>query len=129
MAEVKKGFISHKRKIIEVVKQPFSPENKFISKAEFKRRRQAVKEANEAAEKAKQEVLKKAGVGTKSETQVNVERDALILKISDCKKNLATAKEAFDAEPDSVKLRKKVEKLGLKLEELETELDGLEGNE
>lgn len=120
----KKG-ITTKRRAPVVNPLPYDAENKGRSKEEFLKHRAAMKSAKLKADEAYQSSLAESGISPKQAKA----SDDLALAEKDVKKIKAQIQEVTEelqAEPESKKLLKKLEKLQVKLTDAENSLEELE---
>lgn len=108
-----------------VIPLPYAPENQFISRDEFIRRRKIQNEAKEAAEKAKNEVLAKYDIPSQpSDSQKTVDKKSSGSqgkKIGSLRKRLALAESKVQEFPSSLAWKKRASELSQELEALESE--------
>lgn len=109
----------------------YAPENLHISRDEFIRRRAQQKEANAAAERAKNEVLAKHGILPKGIAVAQTEQNqfakpkdsGLQEKLEEARKKLVAAQEKLKSEPQSVYYNKRVRDLNELVESIESDIE------
>ena|SRR3990167_5976506 len=113
--------VTAKRKRPVVIPVEDDPENQFISKADFLKKRAAQKAANAAGEEAKQRVLAEAGVGKAAPKEQKPTPGQE--KLQKLRKALAAAEASLAKSPTSKSWIKKVQALSEELEVAESETD------
>lgn len=113
--------VTAKRKKPLVIPVPDDPENQFISKAEFLKKRSAQKKANEAAEEARKRVLAEHGVA--QDTPKQAEKPKAPSKVEKLRSALANAEKKLQEKPDSKAFAKKVKEISEELEVAESETE------
>ena len=111
--------VTAKRKRPIIIPVEDDPENQWISKSDFLKKRAAQKKANQAGEEAKQRVLAEAGVGkaaTKEAKPTQGEENLAKLR-----KALAAAEASLAKNPTSKSWAAKVKALSEELEVAESE--------
>ena len=108
--------VSAKRKKPIVIPVEDDPENQWISKADFVKKRTAEKKAKAAGEEARRKVLAEAGLGQKAP-----EVPKAPSKVDKLRKQLAEAEKRLQGKPDSKSFAKQVKSLSEELEVAESE--------
>ena len=111
--------VSVKRKKPIVIPVEDDPENQFISKEEFLRKRAIQKKAKAAAQEAQDKILNEAGLNKK--TQVPPKLSQAEEKVSLLRKQLANAEKKLQENPESKSWQVKVKSLSEELEVAESE--------
>ena len=115
-----------KKKTAPVVKYlPTQMENKFISKAEFLKRRASAKIAQAAADEAYRKSLAGSGV-TPAEASASDDLESAEEKVGQIKAEIVKTTEALNEKPESKTLMKKLEKLQVELTDAENAVEELE---
>lgn len=122
--------VTSQKPVRQVKEVPYAPENLFISRDEFIKRRNAMKAANQAAEDAYNSAMKSHGVELPSAPEVKESPKAkpekagdIEAKLSTARKKLMEAEAKLKADPDSAYHNKRVRDLNAEVEKLENQLD------
>ncbi len=122
-----KGGIKTNRKSVAVVFRPRNMKLKFVSKKDFLAIRKRENEAQQAAEKARKEVLDKAAEETDVQSGEDVERlQEAEERVEDVKSAISEVKKQLKKKPTNKKLSMSLKKLEKELDEAEDELDELQ---
>ena len=113
-----KGLTSKRRKPV-IVPVEDDPENQWISKQDFLKKRAAQKAAVAAGEEAKRRVLAEAGVAKPEQKLASVPK--VPSKIEKLRKELQNAEKSLSEKPGSKVWAKKVKEISEELEVAESE--------